>query len=140
MKGIIYQNAELISKSKILIQKKMMKIIHRVPEYFLHPLLMFAEYSVLLNYSIDDHAKYNDAYARKYQKFSKVLEGSSVLCEENLYENDTAFLIISADKLENGCIVHTSESLQNICGPDRSQYKGVHITKLFPPGFRAHYE
>ena len=131
----IYQNSQVIHHSKTLIQKKITSLLKRAPEYYLDPLLVFAEYNLYLNYSIEDYYNYYENYSRKLSKFTKEFEMNRI-SEENLYQSENAFLIISA---ENNSIVYSTKSLQNICGLERNNYIGTQLTRLFPRALQEYY-
>ena len=135
----IYQNSQTLHRSKMLIQKRISSFLKQAPAYFLHPLLVFAEYSLYLNYSIEDYHHYYENYSRKMSKFTKEFEVNH-LSEENLYQDENVFLVISADKVENNCILYSTKSLQDICGLDRNNYIGTPFTRLFPYGLRNYYD
>ena len=134
----IYQNAQVVHQLRTSIQKKINTFLKRAPEYYLHPLLIFAECSLYLNYSIEDYHNYYENFARKLMKFAKEFEVTT-LSEENLYQDENAFLIISTDKLENNCVLYATKSFQDICGADRNNYINTPLTRLFPPCLRDYY-
>ena len=134
----IYQNAQRVYRSKTLIQKKISTFLKRTPEYYLHPYLVFAEYSLYLNYSIEDYYTYNEKYTRKLTRFTKEFAKNS-FSEENLYQDENAFLVISTDKLENSSVVYSTKSLQGICGSDRNHYIDTPLARLFPHCLREYY-
>ena len=131
----IYQSSQIVHRSKMLILNKIGFFLKQAPEYNLHPLLVFAEYSLYLNYSIEDYHHYYENYARKMSKFTKEFEANN-LSEENLYQDRNAFLIISA---ENNYLGYSTKSLQDICGLDKNNYKNTPITRLFPHSLQDYY-
>ena len=134
----IYQNSQTINRAKTSISKKMHHLLNNISDHYLRPLAVLAEYNLLLNYSVQEYRKFYGYYCRKSIKFTKELE-SPDLCDENLYQDTNAFLIISADKLESGSITYSTRSLQDICGFDQTNYQNTDITKIFPPSLRTHY-
>ncbi len=131
----IYQNSQVLHRSKISIQKKINYFLKQIPSYNLRPLLVFAEYSLYLNYSLEDYHNYYENYSRKMARFAKEFEANSI-SEENLYDPGNAFLIIST---ENNSLVCLPKSLEDICGIDRNNYIGTSPTRLFPYGLRNYY-
>ena len=131
---IIYQNAQIVHRSNTLIQKKIKTFLKRIPEYYLHPYLVFAEYSLYLNYSIEDYYAYYETYTRKLTRFTKEF-AKNYFSEENLYQDDNAFVIIS----ENSSIAYSTKSLQDICGAERNKYINTPLVKLFPHCLREYY-
>ena len=134
----IYQNAQTVHRSKTLIQKKVNSFLKQAPEYYLHPYLVFAEYCLYLCYSIEDFHSYFQNYMRKLTRFTKEFSFNH-LSQENLYQDENAFVIISTDKLENNSIVYSTKSLQGICGSDRNHYIGTPLARLFPHCLREYY-
>lgn len=97
--GVIFDYAQTIHKHRVIIEKKMANSSSKIPELFLAPVKLWAEYQLVLDFSLHDYQKFNDIYLSKYIKCDKHFK-SSDLVQENLYQETNAFLILSGTKDE----------------------------------------
>jgi len=137
--GEIYDCAQLIGKSKDSIQKISNKLFSNLPDYYVSPFLIYAEYHLILNYSITKFNKYVEAFTQKFYKNHQLFSDSK-LVQQNLYQDNNAFLLLSSQNHDIGKILFSTKSLQNLCGNTSHGYTGLRISSLFPPTIRAHYD
>ena len=137
--GTIFKSSQTIYQIKTETDKKIKTLISTLPDCYDSPFLLFAEYTFLVNYSLKESRKYKDIYTQRFNKHDKYFQ-SLALSEDNLYQDQNAFLILSGHRVSSGQIVYCSPSIETICGRDGVSYIDSHILSLFPPGLRAHYE
>ena len=137
--GEIYTSGQLIGKSKQSVQKMMDKLSQCLPEYYVSPYLIYAEYHLILNYSLKKFDRFVEIFAQKYLKNEGFFK-ETCLVEENLYQDSNVFLLLSSQKNQFGQILFATKSLQDLCGNNSNEYIGTHITSLFPPTLRSFYE
>ena len=133
--GEIFDAAQIIGQSTDSICKDIDNIFHKIPDHYIQPLLLVAEYNLVLNYTIKDCKKYFSAYLKKFNKYQKYFVTSNLI-KENIYQSKNAYLLISGEKIDNGHIVYCSRSIENICGEGRPYYSGRHISSLFIPSLQ----
>lgn len=136
--GEVFDAAQIIGHSTDSIRKDIDHIFLTIPDYYIQPLLLVAEYNLILNYTIKDCKKYFSAYFKKCNKFQKYFINSNLI-KENIYQSKNAYLLISGEKLDNGHIVYCSRSIENICGEGRPYYSGRHISSLFIPSLQGFF-
>jgi len=135
--GEIYNSADPIQRSKKNIYKMTDRLFRTIPDTFISPFLICAEYSLVLNYSLIKFDKYIALYAQKYFKNERYFKEQELI-EENFYQDTNAFLLLSSQKNNCGEILFASKSLQTICGESSTGYIGKNISSLFPPTMRAY--
>ena len=134
----IHESAQSISKFKQEIQREINQILKNAPEYYIQPLLLFAEYSLVLNYSPKECKKFQNLYTKRYNKYEKHFI-SPKFTEEILYQNNNIFLLVSGEKVNNGLIQYCTKSIQNLCGRPQVSYKSLHVSSLFITGLQNLY-
>ena len=112
--------------------------LRTLPDQNLGPLLLYAEYHLILNYSGDYYEKLRNLWNQKYVKYTKHLNGMG-LTEENLYQHSNAFLLLSGHGKDLGQIKYYTKSLEAICGNIKESYVGSHVLSLFTPSTRESY-
>jgi len=137
--GQIHNSAQKISKLKAMIKKETEKLSKVMPENYISPLLCYAEYFLVLNYSVKDFEKYYEMYTQRHTRVQKFFKEISLM-EENLYQGSNAFLLVSSQKSTFGKILYSNNSLMNLCGGSRQSYHNAYITSMFPASLRSHYE
>ena len=137
--GHIHSSAQEIGKLKVSIEKRINKLSERLPENYISPFLIYAEYYLVANHSAVDFRKYYEIYTRKcikVQKFMKEL----TLKQENLYQDSNAFLLISTQRAEYGKILYCNKSLVELCGGQNiTTYQGSDVSLLFPRFLNVYY-
>jgi len=134
----IFDSAQSISKSKKDIQKEINLFLQNAPEHYIQPLLLFAEYSLVLDYSHKECKKYQSLYHKRYNKFEKYFV-SPKFTEEILYQSQNIFLLVSGEKLNNGLIQYCTKSIQQLCGRPQNSYNSLHVSSLFVSGLQTDY-
>jgi len=133
--GTIFNYAQEIHKFRIQIQKKMLDITHKLPEHFIEPLKICADYHLSLNFSFYDYQKYIELYTNKLSKCEKYFKAPTLI-QENLYQDTNAFVLLSGQRLDNGKITFCTKSLEDICGAKKMSLCGSHIYSLFTSSFQ----
>ena len=135
--GTIYNSSQIVSQIRTKVNKKIQHLAKTLPDHYVSPFLLFAEYSLLVDYSFKDSMKYRDQYIQRYYKHEKQFS-SLKLTEENLYQDQNAFLILSGNN--GGKIIYSNHALENLCGNDGVSFIGSHVLSLFPSCLRPYYE
>ena len=136
--GEIYNSAQLIYESRKLLLNRFNLLTRTMPESFLEPLLLYAEYHLALNNSVEDYIKYKNLYAQKYSRHAKNFD-DLILTENNLYRDTNALLILSAQGADHGQIKYANKAIQAICGDSQSSYIGKHFSSIFPKSLQDFY-
>ena len=138
--GEIHNSAQEISDLKQVTQKKIGKLGQSLPEYYVSPFLLYAEYNWIVNHSVTNFEKYYEIYTQKSFKAQRFFKESSLI-EENLYQETNALVLISTQKSEFGKVLYCNNSLVNLCGGQSTKlFEGSNISLLFPPFLRAFYD
>ena len=137
--GEIYDCAQIIVKSKQLLRRKMNYFLKNIPDHNFDPLLVCAEYQLILNYSQDNYFKYHETFTQKYFKYEKHFKGLNLI-EENLYQENNAFLLLSGPGLNNGKVLFCTKGMNTLCGRGKSSYIGSFIPTIFPKGLQSFYQ
>ena len=136
--GEIFNCSQLLNKLHYDIEKRINTLSNLISNYYISPLLLFAEYYLILNYSLEDYEKFQQNYTRRKSREEKKFQ-DDYLNEENLYQENNAFVIFSGQKLDNGTILYCSKSIEKICGGERKKYKS-HISSIFEPSLQSYYK
>jgi len=136
--GTIFNHAQEIHKYRMKVQKKMLDISCKLPEHFIAPLKLCADYHLVLNFSFHDSQKYIDLYTNKYFKCEKYFKAPNLI-QENLYQNTNSFLLLSGQKLDNGQILFCTKSLEDLCGTKKTSLCGSHVSTLFTSSLQAYF-
>jgi len=118
-----------IIKTKAQVEVYRRRLSEVTPDYFTEPLVVLAQYYLVVHHSFETYLRYWNNYINKTQKYEKIW-ASGTFCEENLYNQDTALLVFSADEEGAGKIVYAGGSAEKIFGKD---VKGQHISAIVPP-------
>jgi len=138
--GEIHRSGQSIADLKISIQKKIDYVSKILPDYFISPYLTCAEYHLIINHSVVNFEKYCDMFAQRYFRTEKYYKETSLI-EENLYQDTNAFLLLSTQKGDSGKILFCNKSLMELCGGGSTKgYLGSHISSIFSPSLRSHYD
>jgi len=137
--GQIHSSAQRISTLKGMIKKETEKLSKVLPEYYISPFLSYAEYFLVLNYSVKSFDKYYELYTQRHNKIQKFLKDPNLM-EENLYQSSNAFLLVSSQKADFGKILFYNHSLVNLCGGSNQSYHNTFILSMFSPSLRSYYE
>ena len=137
--GEIFNCGQLIYQSKNRIEKKINTLFNFIPNHYTSPLLLCAEYYLVLQYSLKNYEKYQKQYSRKKLRNEKVFQ-ENILNEENLYQEGNGFLLLSGEKGNPDTIKLCSKGLEDICGIKRSKYYGAQITSIFVQSLQAYYK
>lgn len=108
-----------------------------IPDYFIDPVLLCSQYHLTLNHSLSDYLKYYKLYSKKVQRNLKYFKNETLI-QENLYQTNNLFLMISGQKTDYGKIIFCSKSIEKVLGGDSRLYIGTQISSLFPPSFQSH--
>ena len=128
--GTIFNYAQEIHKHRVKIEKKMINFSSKIPEHFINPVKLWAEYQLVLNFSLHDYQKYNEVYTNKYSKCEKYFKAQD-LTQENLYQETNAFLLLSGQKLDSGQILFCNRALEDLVGTKLDSILGSHVSSLF---------
>ena len=136
--GEIAKLSQKIDKVKRDIEKKSINLLRNIPDQYVSPLLIYAQYQITLNYSLEQYEKYVERFNNQCMKFEKSLK-ETTMNNENLYQSNNAILLISGEKANNGQILFCSPSIRNICGKENNSFVGSHVSRLFPSSFGVYY-
>jgi len=106
--------------------------LNSIADSYAEPLLLCAQYQLILNHSFADYVNYLKTHSLKLVKLQKVLNQDHLI-NENIYDEDVGFFIVSANGSDNGKIVYGSKSLEATFGGDPRLYGGLHIASLAVP-------
>ncbi len=134
--GAIFDHAQEIHQYRMKIEKKMDNFSRKIPEHFMTPVKLWAEYQLVLNFSLHDYQKYSDIYSSKYSKWEKYFKAQN-LTQENLYQETNAFLLLAGQKLDNGQILFCNKALEDLCGTKVDSILGSHVSSLFTSSLQA---
>jgi len=137
--GTIFNHAQSISEIKSNINKKIQSLTSSLPDNYVSPLLLFAEYHILANYSLHDYEKLGKLYLQRFFKYERQFKDLSLM-QDNMYQEQNVFMILSGQKVSSGQIVYCSSAINNLCGGDRSAYVESHVSSLFTPMLRSYYD
>ena len=137
--GDIYNSAQSIGKSKRSMKITAEKLFRSLPDYYVSPFLMYAQYHLVLNYSLSEFDKYMNGFAQRYYKNDRYFKDSKLI-QENLYQDNNVFLLLSSQKNESGKILFCTKSFQALCGNSNNRHIGNKISNFFPSTIRNYYD
>jgi len=137
--GTIFNNSMSIHHIKNKVNKKVQTLVDTLPDNYVSPLLLFAEYKILMDYSLHDYERFYKLYTQRYFKYEKQFNEMD-LTQDNLYQEQNIFLILSGKKVSSGQIVYCTSSIQHLTGGDRKGYVDSQISSLFTPSVRSYYD
>jgi len=117
----------------------MKNLFNHIPHSFTKPLLICAEYSLLLNYSIDDYERFQGHFNRKKGKIQKNSHEHN-LTEERIYQEGNAFVVLSGENTENSEVVYCSKEIETICGKNKTKYLKNPISNMFEASLQTFYK
>ena len=119
-----------IVKLKKEIERDQKKFFQMIPEYFVEPLLLYAQYNLVLNHSYEKFTEYHKIYSKRYQKYVKTFSNDN-FCQENFFKKNTGYLIISGERSSQGRILHCGGNYEEFFGRNISgQYMGVTVPTI----------
>ena len=137
--GEIYKCGQSVWKSRAKIQKKIESVLSIIPNNYTKPLVLCAEYHLILNYCLDTYEKLQIQFNRKQLKNEKYFREIN-LNEDNLYQDENAFVMLSGEKHDHGKIVFCTKAIEEICGGEKNMYYGTHISSIFTSSMQNYYK
>ena len=128
----IYLDAQSADSARFETLKKIKSTLEMIPKYFTQPLLMISRYYLFLNHSTKDAIHYQKLYEMNYKKYEKHFQAED-LVENNLYQPDSAFLIVSGQKPNAGAITFCNKAAEGLFGGEANSYFGQSIATLSAP-------
>jgi len=116
----ISECGQKIDKLRLVIAKKAKNMFEKIPDYYVEPLLIYAQYCLDLNHSVEEFFKYVESFEKKSWKYQKFFQEDKLI-EENLYDKNNGFMLFSCEKGKEGQFFVCSSSVKenfgrNICG------------------------
>jgi len=136
--GEIFNQAQLLAKSRMRISKKINFLNSIAPDYWTSHLLVFSQYYLVLENSPTKCKEYQKQYTQKFQKYEKQFS-NAYMAKENIYQESNVFFVLGGHKHENGFIKQCSPSVETTCGGSKKGYISQHISNLFLPSAHAYY-
>jgi len=130
--SLIFDKAQVADVVKRRAEAGINNFLNESPDYYMNPLLLFAYYQLVLNHSPGDCSKIFEKYHLLTQKYHKYLK-SDILCQQNVYQDNCAFFILSGQKSDFGKILYCNKAVKKVCGADVKWYvdsKIYHATPL----------
>jgi len=121
-----------ISNCRKTITKEIKELLKISPDYNVTPLLLFANYHLVLNYSFIEYTNYMKSFTKKNQNCLKHFQNYN-LTQKNLYQAKNAFILISGQKADAGKIVYCSQQAANLLGGEVNAFLGTNISSIFLP-------
>jgi len=123
----------LVDGDKVVDYRKKIKIQFKelrnyLPDYYVQPLLLYAQYNLVLNHSMSAYFTLMKAWTAKSQKYNKFF-CSDELVRENIFHEDSGFMIVSGQKKDLGIIKYCSKELQKVYG---EKIVGQNFVVVFP--------
>ena len=115
------------------IHKNFKKIYEQTPDHYVRFPLLYAYYNLFLGYSSEEYSKYKEISSKRSQKYHKQFENDQ-LVQENLFQRDTFFIVVSGEKETAGIINYISPELVEILGRNLT---GTQASVTTPPFIRA---
>ena len=115
--GNISTLADHIYHKRRCVIKSIKMMMDTIPDYYVDPLIVCAHYQLALNHSEEEFKKLSQLYWRKYQKYEKFFNQDR-LCNENSYQRDNGFFLISAEKKTAWKTTYCSPSIFKLYGKD----------------------
>ena len=137
--GEIFDCGQEIDKLKTQVEKRIDYLLSTIPIFYIKPLLLCADYQLILNYSLDNYEKLLSSYARKKLRLDKFFLDTKLI-KENLYQEGNLFVLLSGERITSGKIVYCTKEIEEICGGEKGMYYGTHISSIFTPSLQNHYK
>ena len=133
--GKILTLAQQTSQQRTLIEKKFISVIQKIPEHFTQPLLLYAQYNLVLNHSLADYFKYTKIYSQRVEKYKDSFNTEEIL-RENVHDKNSICMVVSGQKNDTGRVIYCSKSFQRKLG---TSIIGQHSSISVPPVCRSYY-
>ena len=134
----IFTHAQSFNYNRIRLEKKIRLTLEQISPYCIEPLEYIAQYYLILNYSYTDYRKYCRLFEMKYRKNEKFY-ALDELCEENLYQHQNGFVVLSGHKIDAGKVLLCNKPVEGIYGGQASSYIGTQISSRASPGLVSFY-
>ena len=136
--GKIFDWSQSLDSLRNNIKKRMDGLFETLPDAYIEPLLIAAEYQFRLNHSVSEYQSYKKVYVKKYEKYEKFFENSKLI-KDNLYQKSNAFVMFSGQRADAGKIVYCNKSVEKIFGGESNLYIGTQISSVMPPSLQSYY-
>jgi len=128
----IFFRAQSVDSEKRLIEKKVTHFINETSDSFMSPFLTFAYYELIVNHSQGDCIKMYQRYHFLSQKYYRYFK-SNHLCQQNIFQDNTAFFVLSGHKSDIGKITYCNKAVKKVCGGDIKFYMNAKIYQTISP-------
>ena len=132
----ILLDARKISIYRRKIQKLWNKIEEHLVEYYTQPLLLYAQYNLIMNNSLSKYLSYFKSFNSRSLKYNKAFSNDE-LAQENMFHETTGFMVISGLKKDMGIIKYCSKTIDKIYGEGIA---GQNLVMILPGLMRPYYE
>jgi len=129
----IFDNSQKAYEIQHKIDVKIQKLCKAFPESYYEHLQLFSEYSLRINFCLDDYIRYRKMYATKCERYDRFLNEDE-LNLKSFYDQRNVLMVMSGRKGEAGKIVYLSKNADQLVGGDANRYIGMHVSAAGPPG------
>jgi len=135
----IFESSQQVIAHQRSLLKAISSKLARIPDSFLAPYFLLQGYFAQVAHSYPDYKKCCQAISFKYQRFQKSWT-SSYLTQDNVYNHENVFLVISGQRESLGQIHYSSNSALQSLGWDAKALTGRNILTIIPQSFQKIYQ
>jgi len=138
---MVFEKAQKADSIKSRIDFRTKRFLNKSPDYYMDPLLLFAYYQLIINHSPGDCTKlYEKYHFLAQQKYNKYLKADR-LCQQNVYQENSAFFVLSGQKSDFGRIVYCNKAVKKVFGAEVKRYLDSKIYHaIFLPSLSQTFE